>query len=29
MALLRAYHTEMGKLIFEFGGIVEHFAGTD
>ena len=27
MALLRAYHTEMGKLIFEFGGIVEHFVG--
>jgi class 3 adenylate cyclase len=25
MALLRSYHTEMGKLIFEFGGIVEHF----
>jgi len=27
MALLRTYHTEMGKLIFEFGGIVEHFVG--
>ena len=25
MALLRSYHTEMGKLIFEFGGTVEHF----
>ena len=27
MALLRTYHTEMGKLIFKFGGTVEHFAG--
>ena len=27
MALLRTYHTEMGKLIFKFGGIVEHFVG--
>ncbi len=25
MALLRSYHTEMGKLIFKFGGTVEHF----
>jgi adenylate cyclase len=25
MALLRSYHTEMGKLIFDFGGTVEHF----
>ncbi|MGE5216886.1 MAG: adenylate/guanylate cyclase domain-containing protein [Chloroflexota bacterium] len=25
MALLRSYHTEMGRLIFEFGGTVEHF----
>ena len=25
MALLRSYHTEMGKLIFEFEGTVEHF----
>ena len=25
VALLRNYHTEMGKLIFEFGGTVEHF----
>jgi class 3 adenylate cyclase len=27
MALLRTYHAEMGKLIFEFGGTVEHFVG--
>ena len=27
MAVLRTYHTEMGKLIFKFGGTVEHFAG--
>jgi adenylate cyclase len=27
MALLRNYHTEMGKLIFQFGGTLEHFAG--
>ena len=25
MDLLRSYHTEMGKLTFEFGGTVEHF----
>jgi class 3 adenylate cyclase len=25
MALLRSYHTEMGKLIFKFEGTVEHF----
>jgi class 3 adenylate cyclase len=25
MALLRNYHTEMGKLIFKFDGTVEHF----
>jgi adenylate cyclase len=25
MALLRSYHTEMGQLIFDFGGTVEHF----
>lgn len=27
MGLLRSYHTEMGKLIFEFEGTLEHFAG--
>ncbi len=27
MALLRSYHTEMGKLIFRFQGTVEHFLG--
>lgn len=27
MALLRSYHTEMGKLIFRFEGTLEHFAG--
>ena len=27
MALLRSYHTEMGKLIFRFEGTVEHFLG--
>jgi adenylate cyclase len=27
MALLRSYHMEMGKLIFQFGGTVEHFVG--
>ena len=27
MGLLRTYHTEMGKLIFEFEGTLEHFAG--
>jgi adenylate cyclase len=27
LALLRAYHTEMGKLIFNFDGTLEHFAG--
>lgn len=27
LALLRAYHTEMGKLIFKFDGTLEHFAG--
>lgn len=25
IALLRSYHAEMGKLIFKFGGTVEHF----
>jgi len=25
IALLRDYHTEMGKLVFDFGGTVEHF----
>ncbi len=25
MALLRSYHSEMGQLIFDFGGTVEHF----
>jgi class 3 adenylate cyclase len=25
MALLRSYHTEMGRLTFKFGGTVEHF----
>ena len=27
MRVLREYHTEMGKLIFEFEGTLEHFAG--
>jgi DNA-binding response OmpR family regulator len=27
LALLRGYHAEMGKLIFEFDGTLEHFAG--
>jgi class 3 adenylate cyclase len=27
MALLRTYHSEMGRLVFEFGGTVEHFVG--
>ena len=25
IALLRSYHAEMGNLIFNFGGTVEHF----
>jgi len=25
--LLKSYHTEMGKLIFKYGGTLEHFAG--
>ena len=25
MVLLRSYHTEMGNLVFKFGGTVEHF----
>jgi len=25
MALLRSYHSEMGRLAFDFGGTVEHF----
>lgn len=27
MELLRGYHSEMGKLIFQFGGTLERFAG--
>ncbi len=27
MALLRSYHAEMGRLIFQFEGTLEHFAG--
>lgn len=27
IGFLRGYHAEMGKLIFQFGGTLEHFAG--